>query len=213
MPLTPADFNASHTLLLFGGSFDPPHRAHADLPHRVAEHLGADAVVYIPARRPPHKPDRVLADDHHRLAMLQLTLEHGNTPVPRLLWTGELQRTGPSYTVDTLEQLHTETPATLRLLIGTDHARVFNTWRQHDRIFALAEPAVMVRPPDTIDNLAAELPAGWSHRLIPPDIAPHTDISSTAVRDRLRRGQPIDDLVPEPVAHYIAEHRLYTPQE
>ncbi|MEM6391331.1 MAG: nicotinate (nicotinamide) nucleotide adenylyltransferase [Planctomycetota bacterium] len=209
MPPIPADFDASHTLLLFGGSFDPPHRAHAELPPRVAQHLGADAVVYIPARRPPHKPDRVLADDHHRLAMLRLALTHGKCPVPRLVWPGELDRTGPSYTVDTLEQLHAETPATLRLLIGTDQARVFETWRDHDRILALAEPAVMIRPPDTIDSLAAELPAGWSPRLIPPDVAPHTDISSTSVRERLRQGQPIDDLVPQPVADYIAKHHLY----
>ncbi|MEM1212831.1 MAG: nicotinate (nicotinamide) nucleotide adenylyltransferase [Planctomycetota bacterium] len=213
MPLTLADFDASHTLLLFGGSFDPPHHAHAELPPRVAEHLGADAVVYIPAKRPPHKPGRVLADDEHRLAMLRLALTHSDSPVTRLVWPGELHREGPSYTVDTLEQLRTETPATLRLLIGADQARVFDTWRDHARITALAEPAVMVRPPDTVEALAEELPAGWAPRLIPPDVAPVTDVSSTAIRDRLRQAQPIDGLVPPAVAAYIQEHRLYPPPE
>jgi len=188
--------------------------AHVRLPKLAMAKVGAQAVVYIPAGRPPHKTGVPLTDAAHRLAMLRLALEH--EPWARI-WTDEIDRaakTGqPTYTVDTLERLRKCVgPAMqMRLLIGADQLRLFDTWRDHDRITELAEPLVMIRPPDSRDSLLENLPPGldratWSARLI--DL-PTMDVSATQIRHRVAAGEPIDDVVHPAVAAYIARHRLY----
>ncbi len=199
--------------LVFGGSFDPPHVAHVELPGRVRQRVGADVVLYVPAARSPHKADRDPTPAKHRLAMLRLAL--ADQPAARIL-TDELDRAGdgrPSYTVETLERLRERLPdhVELRLLIGADQARTFETWREPERIVALAEPLVMVRPPDTAESLLASLADGasrraWADRLV--DV-PRIEASSTEVRRRVRGGEPIDGLVPAAVARYIEDHGLY----
>lgn len=206
------DLTRCQQVLVFGGSFDPPHRAHVELPEQVRRALSADAVAYVPAARPPHKLDRDRAPAAHRLAMLHLAL--ANRPHATIL-TDELDRAAdgkPSYTVDTLEALHRRLPpeVTLRLLIGTDQVRIFDQWHEAARVAELAEPAVMVRPSQTKAQLLASLDEArrrvWEPRLVAVDAMP---ISSSMVRERVQRGEPIDDLVPEAVARYIAEHGLY----
>ncbi len=199
------DLTPYRNLLIFGGTFDPPHNAHVQLPHRVKEVIGADVVVYVPAAQQPLK-DRRTSAAKHRLAMLQLA-------VTEPILTSELDRGGTSYTVDTLAALRSQThaEAEMRLLIGGDQLRLFDQWRQSERIVELAEPVVMVRPPDTRDLLLDELPAGyarevWARRLV--DV-PAMDISSTQIRQRVRAGRPFDELVPKSVADYIQQHRLY----
>jgi len=200
-------------LILFGGSFDPPHVAHVTLPMAAREAVGADAVAYIPAAKAPHKLDKVQTDPAHRLAMLTLAIE--DEPRAQLL-TDELDRASsgePSYTVDTLTALvdRLGTGVKLRLLVGADQVRIFDQWREPDRIIALAEPLVMVRPPDTKASLLASLPddqarAQWEPRLV--DV-PAMDISSTDIRDRVSRGESIEGLVCPHVEQYIREHGLY----
>lgn len=199
-------------LLVFGGSFDPPHLAHVELPPMVAKRLDADAILYVPAARPPHKLDVVQTDARHRLAMLRLALRGRDDA---LVITDELDRglDEPSYTVDTLEALRRriEPTAELRLLIGADQLRIFDTWRDARRVEELAEPAVMVRPPGTAASLLAALPDDatrerWSPRLIE---LPPLNISSTHIREGVRRGEPIAHLVPAAVEAYIREHGLY----
>src|SRR5690606_33875394 len=113
----------------------------------------------------------------------------------------------PSYTVDTLAALRDRLRsggrpgATLRLLIGTDQVRVFDQWKEPEQVAALAEPLVMVRPPETRASLLAALPddtarARWAGRLIE---VPRMDVSSTDVRQRVARGEPIEGLVPPAV--------------
>jgi nicotinate-nucleotide adenylyltransferase len=201
------------SLLLFGGSFDPPHNAHVVLPPLVRDRLGLDAVAYIPAGRAPHKLDRTQSDAAHRLAMLELAIADLDRCV---ILSDELERAAdgrPSYTVDTLADLRDRLgPAVpMRLLLGADQLRIFDQWRDPDRIVELAEPVVMVRPPDNAERLLAELPASldraeWERRLI---ATPVIDVSSTDIRRRVAAGDPIDDLVPPSVARYIAEHALY----
>lgn len=204
-----ADYNS---ILLFGGSFDPPHAAHTTLPRFVADRLGIKAVAYIPAGRAPHKLDKEQTAPHHRLAMLRLAV---TDQTDALLLTDEIDRDPgePSYTVDTLARLHERLgdSVTLRLLFGGDQMRIFDQWREPERVVALAEPVVMVRPPDTAESLLAVLPddqarAAWAPRLVE---VPRLEISSTAIRERVRHGLPLDGLVAPEVAAYIEEHGLY----
>ena len=188
--------------LIFGGSFDPPHRAHVELPRLVAEAIDADLIVYVPAGRAPHKLDRKQTDPMHRLAMLRRAVEG----IPdAVVWPGEIERAGdgrPSYTVETLETLRGLMPidAVPRLLIGSDQVAIFETWKDWRRIVELAEPVVMVRPPDRVDDL----PAAWRGRVVE---LPAMDVSSTRLREAGRVGWG-QDLAPG-VAGYIEKHGLY----
>lgn len=200
-------------IILFGGSFDPPHLAHVALPMAARLAVGAEVVAYVPAAKAPHKLDKVQTDAKHRLAMLRLAL--GNEKHAVIL-TDELDRAAsgePSYTVDTLTALREKLGADvkLRLLIGADQVRIFDQWREPKRIIELAEPLVMVRPPDTRESLLASLPDDaarneWSSRLV--DV-PAVDVSSTQIRERVARGEPITGMVDDAVARYIQQHGLY----
>ena len=210
----PNELAGYKTILLFGGSFDPPHHAHIALPQQVAEAIGADLIAYIPAGRAPHKLDREQTDPAHRLAMLRLALADQPGPVPSVVLTDEVDRgpDEPSFTVDTLEALHRriDQDATMRLLIGADQLRIFETWRQPERIIELAEPVVMVRPPDTsqslLDSLAAEHREAWAGRMVKADTI---DLSSTQLREKIAAGESIEPWTPASVCDYIAEHGLY----
>jgi len=207
------DLTPYHSLLIFGGSFDPPHRAHLELPCVVANQLGCDVIVYVPAGRAPHKLDQEQTDPAHRLAMLRLALAGREDAV---VLSDEVERVSddrPSYTVDTLQRLRERISpdATMRLLIGADQVRIFDSWHQPERVVALAEPAVMVRPPDTRESLLASLDgdadrALWAPRLVE---VPQLEISSTEIRGSVAAGESIDAWVCAEVERYISEHGLY----
>lgn len=201
-------------ILLFGGSFDPPHRAHVELPQQVARALNADLIAYVPAGRAPHKLDRVQTDPRHRLAMLRLALDHQPGPTPTTVLTDEIDRgpDQPSYTVDTISVIRQriEPETQLRLLIGADQLRIFDQWREPERVVELAEPVVMVRPPDTRASLLASLPGNrrddWSKRLVDVDAI---DLSSTQIREKIKNGEIVDQWITASVAQYIRENALY----
>ncbi len=157
-PVTPLDVpTGTPLLILFGGTFDPPHRGHIELPVRIRAELErrlglprAAWLVYVPAARSPLKGRAPIAPDADRVAMLRLALEG----VERAsLWTDEIGRAGPeSYTIDTLRRArawldgHGRAATRLRLLIGADQAAQFYRWREARAIIALAEPVIMLRP-------------------------------------------------------------------
>lgn len=217
---TDPDLHGYQRILVFGGSFDPPHRAHIDLPQQAARAIDADLVAYIPAGRAPHKLDQQQTDPQHRLAMLRLALHDARADtdagdaVPTAVLTDEIDRgpDEPSYTVDTLERLsrRIDADAQLRLLIGADQLRIFDSWREPERIIELAEPVVMVRPPDTKASLLEALPEdgrdAWAGRLID---AGWVDVSSTQVRASSSSGASIGGMVCDAVARYIEQHGLY----
>jgi nicotinate-nucleotide adenylyltransferase len=201
-------------VLIFGGTFDPPHVAHATLPTLVARRLRCERIVYVPAAVNPLKAEFEAAPAQHRLAMLRLALAR----VPDVeISTLELDRPGPSYTVDTLQTIRGELggdEVELRLLIGSDAALEFEKWKDWKRILELATPAVMVRPPldettyrrrleETFDPQEARQWREWTAAV------PYLDICATGLRRLLAEGGDLRGLVQPTVLDYIREHGLY----
>jgi nicotinate-nucleotide adenylyltransferase len=189
---------------IFGGTFDPIHRGHVAIAQTAMAHLRLDQLILIPSNTPPHRP-APQATPQQRLAMCQLVDE--SIPHTRVSDV-ELQRTGPSYTIDTLRAL-TQPHQRLTLILGADAALLLPQWYQADQLTTYADIAIMTRVGTTIDTdaLIAQLPSLAGHvHLIP---WPGMDVSSTAIRQRCASNQPIDDLVTPAVAAYIAHHGLY----
>lgn len=187
--------------------FNPPHLGHVALARAAAERLGLGRVLLTPVLVPPHKPAKWDPGAAHRLAMCRLAVEGD----PRLgVCTIELERPGPSYTVDTLRSIHESNPdAELTLIVGADMARTLGSWREPREILGLARLAVAEREGSTRDEVTEALAQlDESARIAFVDMEP-LDISSSLVRRRLTAGEPIDELVGTKVTGYIAEHELY----
>lgn len=183
---------------IFGGSFDPVHQGHLIVASAAADALGLDRVHFVPAHVQPFKAARQHASPADRVAMLRAALSHDERFV---LDTREIDREGVSYTVDTLRAFTAEFPDdALSLLIGADAARDFPEWREASAIAQLADVVVLTRPGEQIPRGG---PPGRVLRV------PAVDVSATQVRERVRRGDPIEHLVPAAVARYIESHRLY----
>lgn len=198
---------------LFGGAFDPPHHAHAALARAALDALALARLHIVPTGGAWHKT-RPLSEGAHRLAMCRLAFG-GDARI--VIDPRELQRDGPSYTVDTLAELRAQYPqAALFLLIGADQAAAFHTWHRAADILSIATVSIAVRADSTSagavfdpENPLPGLPgvAARVHRLpLPP--MPH---SATDVRRRVATGLPIGHLVAPAVAGYIADHHLYQP--
>lgn len=198
--------------VVFGGSFDPPHRAHVELPRRAAAALGAEKVLYVPARINPLKQTTPPASPEDRLAMLRLALEG----VPAVeIRTLELERTGPSFTVDTLRELAAEAagrtpPARLVLLVGADTALGFPKWRAMEEIAELAEIVVMLRPPLDASAFREDYARAWREAGRPVPIEPSRvlDLGADAASSTGLREGGGDGLRPS-VRAYIESHGLY----
>jgi nicotinate-nucleotide adenylyltransferase len=210
---------------ILGGTFNPPHRGHLALARHARDELSLGRLLLMPARLPPHKPDASDPGPVHRLAMCELAVEREPLLSVSAL---ELEREGPSYTVDTLNSVHESNPGVeLTFILGADIAGTLPTWREPERLLSLANLAVASRNGsdrgrvlDAVASLGAPggpVPAagsGGEHDARPRAVrflsmAP-VEVSSSAVRERVRAGEPIEDLVGEAVARYIAEHGLYT---
>jgi nicotinate-nucleotide adenylyltransferase len=192
---------------MFGGAFDPPHLAHVALGRAAVEQLGLDMLRVFPTGQAWHKA-RTLTPAEHRLAMTRIAFAE----VPRAVVDGrELERSGPTYTVDTLRELRAEYPhAQLVLVIGADQAEALAGWRDSASIPSLAAIAIAerARPAQTpVPFDASQVPGGhW----LPVALAP-MPVSATAIRERATAGQGIAHLVPSGVAGYIDQHFLYQP--
>jgi nicotinate-nucleotide adenylyltransferase len=207
-----SDPAAEPSILIFGGTFDPPHLAHGILPPLVARAVDCAGVLYVPTSSNPLK-DRRPAPPEHRLAMLRLALH--DIPDAEVC-TIELERTGPSYTVDTLEALDREHGPDVRwrLMMGADAAASFHRWRRPDRILQLATPVVVLRPPWSERRLREALAATASPDEVDRWMAwtvevPQLDISAADVRRRLEAGKPVAQLLHPAVLDYIRAHGLY----
>ncbi len=187
---------------LFGGSFDPVHHGHLIVGQVAAEKLKLDSLRFVPAREQPFKVGQHRTSSEHRATMLSLAL--AGTPwftVDRC----ELNRPGPSYTVDTLRHLREREPhAEFVLLLGADAAAEMPAWREAERLPELARIVVFGRAGSPVPALP------WRADVVE---VPAVDISATEVRRRARLGQSVRYWVPDTVADYIAAHGLYLESE
>ncbi len=201
---------------MFGGAFDPPHRAHRALAETALDQLGLDVLHILPTGQAWHK-SRVLSPARHRVAMCRLAF--GDLPNV-VLDEREIRREGPSYTADTLSELRQEYPgAELFLVLGADQLLAFKTWVRWQEVLELATLAVANRAL----HIGAHAPMDQT---VETDLSgvglpfealrmPLKNISATDVRARVGLPAPgasaLDVLVPEAVARYISQHHLYQP--
>jgi nicotinate-nucleotide adenylyltransferase len=188
---------------LLGGAFDPPHRAHLALAEQAIRQLALARLVVVVTGTAPHKEVATPAEIRYRLA------EAAFAGLPGIeLSRHELERRGPSYTVDTVRWAVSRWEDVV-FVIGADEFADFLTWRDPDGVLALARVAVATRPGYSRQRLDAVL-----GRLEQPERVllfeiPALPISSTEVRGRAARGERIDDLVPPAVAALVSELGLY----
>jgi nicotinate-nucleotide adenylyltransferase len=194
---------------MMGGTFDPIHVGHLLIAEEAREALSLARMLFVPAGRPPHKPASEVTPGEHRVAMVELAI--ADNPAFELSRI-EVDRAGPSYTVDTVESLAADHDVTV--ILSAETFRELPSWHEPDRLFAAARVAVVPRegyPAPDPGWLAAAFP-GRADRVIYLD-APHLGVSSTAIRARVAAGRSIRYLVPAAVEAYIAEHNLYRTAE
>lgn len=196
---------APKKIALFGGAFDPPHLAHRALAETALAQLQPDELRVLPTGQAWHK-SRPLTDAKHRLTMVRLAFEG----LPRVLMDDrEIRRSGPSYTLDTLREVHAENPqAELYLVMGKDQADVLPTWRDWQEIVKLAVICVADRDVLTGQVVPFVPPPEMTGRFRKLNM-PVMDISATGIRARVAGLQGIAPLVSPAVARYIETNHLY----
>lgn len=219
---------------IIGGTFDPIHCGHLEIARELRTVFALDRVIFMPAPSPPHKDTRGISAFEHRYAMVEQAIraeEHFS--VSDL----EAQRGGKSYTVDTLQRLHTRYPdADFYFLMGMDSFANLTSWKEYPRLFNLSNIVVAQRPGLPECTRPEELPVALRN-LFCYDAARNSfvyigaeknkagsnrdggrlfflretraDISSTDIRRRVEQNSTIAELVPETVRDYITQHKLY----
>ena len=184
---------------VMGGTFDPIHHGHLVAASEVASHLGLDEVVFVPTGMPWQK--QKVSDSEHRYLMTVIaTASNPSFTVSRV----DIDRGGPTYTIDTLRDLRTQRPdADLFFITGADAVAQILSWRDHDELWNLAHFVAVSRPGHVLDT--GGLPSEVVSQLEIPALA----ISSTDCRERVHRGDPVWYLVPDGVVQYISKHHLY----
>jgi len=199
-------------IILFGGSFDPIHNGHLAVASYAFDHLGADRLIFIQARRSPHKTDLPTADGAARLAMIRRAIA-GREGFD--VSDCELKRAAPSYTLDTVFQFRDQTcgAAEIFWLVGADVIGDLAQWYRVEELLGQCRLCIMYRGglprPDLtqlIFAFGAERVRQLEKDMLP---TPLIDVSSTDVRSRLAAGKPVEALVPASVQDYIRQNALY----
>lgn len=206
---------------ILGGTFDPVHLGHLTVARRVLSQFQLDRVLFIPAPAPPHK-ERSLTPFVHRVAMLEAALEGEPGLHVSIL---EAERTSPSYTVETLEELHRRLdPCKLFLVIGADMFVEIKLWYRYEDLFHLADLIVAARPGFSASSVAGQVAALTGSFTFDAEqqlwqrsdgfriyYLPDTDVavSSSSIRQKLAAGKVVQDILPAAVKAYIHRHGLY----
>ena len=212
---------------LYGGSFDPFHRGHLEPAKKSAEWLGLDRVIYLPAKRPPHKPDRELTSPYHRFALVAASIidEPWAEVSP---W--ELDREGTTYCFEQLDAFRSARPGDeILLMIGADSLADFPSWKKSTEILRDTAVVVLPREPFDRERIGARVSESISERIrwfsggepcpegpsagaiwVLP-VEPVT-ISSTDLRNRLAAGGEVRGEIPAAALELIGRHRLYRGQ-
>jgi nicotinate-nucleotide adenylyltransferase len=191
-----------------GGTFDPIHHGHLVAASEVQAWFDLDEVVFVPTGDPWQKSNRVVTAAEHRYLMTVIaTASNPRFTVSRV----DIDRAGPTYTIDTLRDLRAQRPdAELYFITGADALAEIFSWRDAEELFALAQFVGCTRPGYAMDeDTIASIPADRVTMVEIPALA----ISSTDCRERTRRGEPVWYLVPDGVVQYIAKHHLYPKDE
>lgn len=197
---------------IIGGTFDPIHLGHMLIAKEARTRLELDRILFVPAGAPPHKTEQPVTDPGARLTMVQLAIsDYSHYGVSRL----DIDRRGPSYTVDTIRLLRDEwgMDAEIYFLIGADSLIDLPIWRQPEHLLRLCQVVALRRPGYEVDlgELDRLLPeAAFLVRMM--DL-PMLDISSTEIRQRVRQGESISHLVPPAVERYIIDNGLYRDEQ
>jgi nicotinate-nucleotide adenylyltransferase len=191
-----------------GGTFDPIHHGHLVAASEVQAWFDLDQVVFVPTGEPWQKSDRVVSPAEHRYLMTVIaTASNPRFEVSRV----DIDRGGPTYTIDTLRDLSARMPdADLYFITGADALAEIFTWRDADELFDLARFVGCTRPGYQVDpTTLGEIPGDRVTILEIPALA----ISSTECRERRAKGEPVWYLVPDGVVQYISKHDLYAPPD
>lgn len=184
---------------VMGGTFDPIHHGHLVAASEVRQHFDLDEVVFVPTGRPWMKAD-VSSSEHRYLMTVIATASNPDFTVSRI----EIDREGPTYTIDTLRELRALRPdADFFFISGADAIAQIVEWKDLDELWGLAHFVAVSRPGHALSIRG--LPEGGVSSLEVPALA----ISSTDCRSRVRSGRPVWYLVPDGVVQYISKHRLY----
>ncbi len=184
-----------------GGTFDPVHHGHLVAASEVASRFDLDEVVFVPTGRPWQKSEREVSPAEHRYLMTVVaTASNPRFTVSRV----DIDREGPTYTIDTLRDLSAQRPgAELYFITGADALAQILSWKDSEELFSLAHFVGVTRPGHALDD--AGLPPGRVSLMEVPAMA----ISSTDCRTRVARGEPVWYLVPDGVVQYVAKYGLY----
>lgn len=194
---------------IYGGTFSPPHNGHIAAAKAFMEQMWLDFLYVIPTATPPHKEMDVPTDAHHRLQMCRLAFS-GVEGV--YVSDMEMRRGGRSYTVDTLRELTGE-DRRLFLLCGTDMMLTLDQWKNAEEIFKLAYPVYIRREKDAIlDKKIVQKIAEYNEKygkVVRRIVTEPIELSSSMIREKIKNGEDVGELVPASVEKYIRDNHLY----
>lgn len=216
-------------IALFGGTFDPIHYGHLNSIEMLEAQLKFDEIFVVPANQNPFRQNTRVTEGRHRLEMVRRALSDPSRFSNVKVISDEIDKGGVSYTVETIRVLKAKLrEAEFYLCVGADQLSVFDQWRDYKKILALANLVVTTRPGHDLARAKANMPAWLQEELVNfrfprgrlkskksiqfvslQDI----DVSASEIRRRARRSESIEHLTPAAVVQYIAEQKIYTPQD
>ncbi len=187
-------------IAIYGGTFDPVHHGHLITAQSVLELRKLDKIIFIPSFISPHKQDIKASPAEHRVNMLKLAIEG----IPYFDWSDfEINRENVSYTIDTLNEMKKQHEH-IELIVGEDNLLTFDTWKSPDKILEIATLVVLRRR--TVKEAGTKFP--YEDKAVFLE-TPRIDISGTRIRERVKKGLPVNFLVPQNVMRYIYDQKLY----